>query len=211
MAISIDWPTGVISVPQADITFVSGTLYELDTDWFRLQLRTLEASEEGIPWAPTHTRNDAVTVAGTTIAQVIEIVNGYSVQFTPDSQWTVRLAGSNNNIFDVENGILVQNQVQVIPSNSAGLIVTTTGSGLSAAQDTKLTEIHNELRAIEGGKHHSWFMRVLMSAIGGKLIGPDPGVAGTVTGRDMADTKNRISASVNTHGWRTTPPTLDGD
>lgn len=211
MAISIDWPTGVISVPQADITFVSGTLYELDTDWFRLQLRTLEASENGIPWPPTHTRNDAVTVAGTTIAQVIEIVNGYSVQFTPDSQWTVRLAGSNNNIFDVENGILVQNQVQVIPSNSAGLIVTTTGSGLSAAQDTKLTEIHNELRAIENGKHHSWFMRIIISALGNKLTGPDTGIAGTVTGRDMADTKDRITASVNTHGWRTSSPTLDGD
>jgi len=211
VAITIDWPTGVISVPQADITFISGTLYELDTDWFRLQLRALEASEEGMPWPPTHTRNDSVTVAGTTIAQVIEIVNGYSVQFTPDSQWTVRLAGSNNNIFDVENGILVQNQVQVIPSNSAGLIVTTTGSGLSAAQDQKLTEIHGELRSIEGGKHHSWFQRVMMAALGNKITGPDQGVAGTVHARDMADTKDRITATVNTHGWRTSDPTKDGD
>lgn len=37
-----------------------------------------------------------------------------------------QLEGSNNNIWDVENGILNQNQVQVIPTNSAGLIV---GSG----------------------------------------------------------------------------------
>lgn len=200
MAITIDWPTGIISVPQADITFISGTLYELDTDWFRLQLRALEASENGIPWPPTHTRKDSTAVAGTTIAQVVEIVNGYSVQFTPDSQWTVRLVGSNNNIFDVENGILVQNQVQVIPSNSAGLIVTTTGSGLDAGQDTKLTRIHALLDVIEGTLDHQEVMRVLMAAAAGKLSGA---ATTNVKMRDQADTKDRIDATVDANGNRT--------
>jgi hypothetical protein len=69
-----------------------------------------------------YVHNTEVVVAGTTFARTIEFINSWSVQFTPDTQWTVRLAGSNNNIFDVENGILVQNQVQVISTNSAGLI-----------------------------------------------------------------------------------------
>ena len=123
MAITIDWTTKVISVPQADLTLISGTLYELDTDWFRLQLKDIEDGE-GMPFPDTHRHNTEVTVAGTTYARTIEIINGYSVEFE-DGQYSVRLVGSNNNIFDVENGILVQNQVQVIPTNSAGLIVVT--------------------------------------------------------------------------------------
>jgi hypothetical protein len=121
MAITIDWPTKVISIPQSDLTFISGTLYEADTDAIRLELKAIEA-DEGMPFDDTHVHNTEVTVAGTTFARTIEIINGYSIQFTPDSQYSVRLAGSNNNFFDVENGILVQNQVQVIAQNSAGLI-----------------------------------------------------------------------------------------
>jgi hypothetical protein len=134
MAISVNWDTKVITVPQADLTFISGTLYEMDTDVFRLALKNLEDDVEGMPFLDTHQHNTQVTVAGTTFARTLEIINGYTVQFTPDAQWTVRLVGSNNNIFDVENGILVQNQVQVIPTNSAGLIVGEGGSAPTAAQ-----------------------------------------------------------------------------
>lgn len=119
--LTIDWNTKVISVPQLYLTLISGTLYELDTDQFRLDLRDIEDSEDGIPHDVTHGHNTAVTVAGTTYARVVELINDYSVEFE-DGQYSVRLAGSNNNIFDVENGILVQNQVQVISTNSAGLI-----------------------------------------------------------------------------------------
>jgi hypothetical protein len=144
MAITVDPITKIISVPQADITFISGTLYELDTDWFRLQLKAWEASEEGMPFEDTHIHNTEVTVAGTTFFRTIEIINGYSIEFTPDAQWSVRLVGSNNNIFDIQNGILVQNQVQVIPSNSAGNIVVETGvSGLTATEAIQLAEIDN--------------------------------------------------------------------
>ena len=130
MAITVNWPTKVISIPQADLTLVTGTLYEADTDAIRLELKAIEA-DEGMPFEDTHRHNTEVTVAGTTFARIIEIINGYSIQFTPDSQFSVRLAGSNNNFFDVENGILVQNQVQVIAQNSGGLIVTTAGADTS--------------------------------------------------------------------------------
>jgi len=144
MAITVDWITKVVSIPQADLTFISGTLYEADTDAIRLSLKAIEASPEGMPFDDIHLHNTEVTVAGTTFFRTIEIINGYSIEFTPDSQWSVRLAGSNNNLFDVENNILVQNQVQVIAQNSAGGIVVETGvSGLTVGESLQLAEIEN--------------------------------------------------------------------
>jgi len=122
MAITVDWPNKLIQIPRADLTLISGTLYELDTDWFRLQLRALEDDEEGMVWPRTHDHVAGYTVAGVTYAQKVEIINGYKIEFE-NGVYSVRLAGSNNNIFDVESGVLVQNQVQVIANNSAGLVV----------------------------------------------------------------------------------------
>jgi len=135
MAITIDWGnTYKIQVPQADLTLVSGTLYELDTDQFRLDLKSLEASEDGMPFSKTHDHNTQYEVAGVTYARSIEILSPYSVEFE-DGAYSVRLTGSNNNIFDIQNGILVQNQVQVIPTNSAGLVAVSTGVAASVIAD----------------------------------------------------------------------------
>ena len=60
------------------------------------------------------------------------------------------LEESNNNIADIESGILNPNNVTVVPNNSAGLQIVTTGSGLSAAQDTRLKELHQE-KGLESG------------------------------------------------------------
>ena len=130
MALTLDKATGVISVPQSDLTLVSGTIYKMDSEnYFRKELMALLATEDYMPCIDAFRHNTEVTVAGVTYARVIEIINGYTVQFTPDAQWTVIIEGSNNNIFDVANGILAQNQVQVIPTNSAGLIVASGGGG----------------------------------------------------------------------------------
>jgi hypothetical protein len=116
-------------VPQADLSPVSGTLYTLDTNQFRLDVLALLDDEDYIWMATAYTHNTEVTVAGVTYARTIEFINGYSVEFE-DGQYTVRLEGSNNNIFSVQDGILVQNQVQVIPTNSAGLIVVQSGDNV---------------------------------------------------------------------------------
>lgn len=130
MALTLDKATGVISVPQSDLTLVSGTIYTMDSEnYFRAELMALMASEDYMPCIDSFRHNTEVTVAGTTFARTIEIINGYKVEFTPDAQWTVIIEGSNNNIFDVAGGILMQNQVQVIPTNSAGLIVYNGGGG----------------------------------------------------------------------------------
>lgn len=132
MTVSIDYGnTNVINVQQADLTLVSGTIYELDTNFFRFTLKALESAEAGIVFTDTNIHNTEVTIAGTTFARGIQMISPYSVEFE-DGQYTVILRGSNNNIFDVLGGILVQNQVQVIPTNSAGLQTVTSGSGVTA-------------------------------------------------------------------------------
>lgn len=146
MAITIDWSTYIISVPQGDLSLVSGTLYELDTETtFRAAVNALLASEEGIVFDDAISHNTDYSVVGVNYARKIEVLSPYSVLFTPDSQWSVRLAGSNNNLFDVEGGILQQNQVQVIPQNSAGLIQITSGSGLSVDEQARLLDIWRRL------------------------------------------------------------------
>jgi hypothetical protein len=137
MAISINWNTYVISIPKADLSLVGGTLYELDTDLFRLILKGLEVTDNGIVELRTHLHNTEVTIAGVTYARALSLINGYSITFE-DGQYSVRLVGSNNDFFDIENGKLNQNQVQVIPTNSAGLIVNTVISGSGVTEQDKL-------------------------------------------------------------------------
>lgn len=142
MAISVDWGQKIISIPQSYLTLVTGTLYELDTETFREDLIALLDDEWGIAHVDAQKHATEVTVAGTTYARTIEIINGYSITFE-DGQYSVRLVGSNNNFFDVENGILNQNQVQIISGNSAGLIVHTAAGGSALTQ-----EEHDHLMAL---------------------------------------------------------------
>ena len=149
--IEIDWgDTYVIFVPQSYLTLVSGTLYKLDTNQFRLTLKELEATKEGIPHPKTHIHNTEVTVSGTTFARTVEILPPYSVEFE-DGAYSVQLIGSNNNIFDIQTGILVQNQVQVIPTNSAGLIVSPNLGGALDWSDAERRQIREAL-GIDGDK-----------------------------------------------------------
>ena len=138
MALTLDPATKVITIPQADLTLVSGSLYELDTNQFRKDVFDLIASESYI-WMPdAFSHNTEVTVAGTTFARTLEFINGYSVTFE-NLLYSVRLAGSNNNIFDVENGILnASGNVTVIGQNSAGLQTVVSGSGVLPADITAI-------------------------------------------------------------------------
>ena len=138
--ISIAWASGVITVPQSDLTHLGGTTYELDLDVFRLALKNLEDDEEGMPWPRTHNHNTEVTLAGITFARSIEIIKPYTVLFE-DGVYGVNLINANSNIPDV----LVRNSVSVNTQNSAGLIVSIQGSGLSIAQATMLQEMYRLL------------------------------------------------------------------
>lgn len=120
MAISINWLTKVISVPQADLTLVSGTLYELDVNAFRLDLKDIEDSDEGMAFPATHQHNTTVVLSGVSYARTFEIINGYTVTFEDTgSPYTVSCTGANHNLADVTN---FTSEVSLIVGNSAGLI-----------------------------------------------------------------------------------------
>lgn len=184
MAITVDWATKIISVPQADCILVSGTLYRLPTKTvFRSQVIALASAEEGIWAQPPIDHNPDYTVFGITYAPKVEIINGYQVQFTPNSAWSVLLEESNNNIADVGAGVLVQNQVQVIPNNSAGLIQ-------GSIQD----------QVVEGAMTMQQAMRCLLAAITNKLLDVE---TGTLRFRNVADTKDRMTVVTDANHNRT--------
>lgn len=83
-------------------------------------------------------------------------------------------------------------QVEVIQVSS--------GSGLDAAQDAKLTEVYSQLSAIEGVYDHRDVMRVLLAAMAGKVTGAD---GSTIRFRDVGDTLDRIVATLDGNGNRT--------
>ena len=133
MAISINWATKVINIPQADLTDLGGGIYELNVNTFRLNLRDIEDDENGIPFQYTHNHNTQVTLGGLTLARVVEIIAPYTITFE-DGQYAVNLVGANNNIADKTN----VNQVSVRSSNSAGMVTVNSGSGLTAEQHAQL-------------------------------------------------------------------------
>jgi len=128
MSYTVDWIAKVISVPTADLTFVSGTRYSLDMADFLAECRRLEWEfTEGL-WAPTildHT-NTRFDFAGVNYAPFDDLLNDYIIEFTGVAT-RVDLLGSNNDIIDV----LIPTGVSVVPSNSAGLQIVVSGSGIT--------------------------------------------------------------------------------
>lgn len=160
--ISINWITKVITIPKADMALVQADPFEirkLDLDEFRLSLKSIEESEEGMPYLDTHRHNTEVVLGGITLARVIEIINGYSVVFE-DGKYAVNAIGGNSNLADVLN----LNQVSLRSFNSAGLQVVSVGSGLTqeehsklmgTADETSLTALLSDIafiKNIEGGR-----------------------------------------------------------
>lgn len=132
MAISVDWPSKVINIPQADLTSLGGGVYELDLNELRLTLKDLEDGE-GMTFPDTHRHNTEVSVGGVTLARVIEFINGYTITFE-DGQYAVNLVGANSNVSDVVN----VNQVSVRSANSAGLVVS--GSGVTSQDKADIAD-----------------------------------------------------------------------
>ena len=83
MAISINWSTGVITVPKADTVQIQASpeIRTLDIDTFRLALKDLEDEVDGIVFPTTHNHVAPITVGGTVFARVVEILPPYTVTF----------------------------------------------------------------------------------------------------------------------------------
>jgi len=119
MAISINWPTGVIYVPKADLTLIQASpeIRALDLNAFRLELKDLEDSDAGIPFTKTHIHNTEVNLSGIVYARIVSVIAPYTVEFE-DGQYAVSCVGANHNLADVK----VANQVSLLINNAAGLI-----------------------------------------------------------------------------------------
>lgn len=132
MPLIISPVTRIILIPQSYLTHVSGTLFKLDTDQYRKDLRSWEESEEGRTETRTHDHNSEYTAAGVTYARKVELINNFRNQFEDTgSLYSVILEGSNNNVFDVQAGVLIPSNVLIISGNSAGLQTVVSGSGVT--------------------------------------------------------------------------------
>ena len=161
MSYSVNWSTQLITIPLADLTLVSTGLYQLNLSDFHEEIRRLEWEfTEGLPWPHIIDYVASVTFGGVTLAPVITVTNGYTVEFEA-GMYAVNLVGANSNIADVA----VINGVSIRPQNSAGLQVVTQGSGVTAQDKTDIantvwthtdaTTIKSDLnfvKDIEGGR-----------------------------------------------------------
>lgn len=120
MAITIDYSTNVISIPRADMLDVTAggptEIRQLNINDLRIELGDIQDGEEGIPYLTTHSHTPPLTIAGVTLARVVEILDPYTIEFENGS-YNVNIVGGNSNISDVT----VKNTVGVNTSNSAGL------------------------------------------------------------------------------------------
>lgn len=126
----INWATRVITIQQSYLTLLSGSVYELDVNQLRLDLKDLEDSTEGMPYPDTHVHNTQYTISGVTYARAFQIINGYTVTFeNTGTPYVVSCTGANHNIADVTN---FDGGVSLLPNNSAGNIVVSSGTSGSA-------------------------------------------------------------------------------
>ena len=120
MVVIIDWVNSIIHIPRKSLTLIQTSpteIRELQINDFRLELKSLEATNAGITHLKTHTHNTEVALGGITFARVVEILEPYTITFE-DGKYAVNLAGANSNIGDKTN----VNQVSIRSANAAGLI-----------------------------------------------------------------------------------------
>jgi hypothetical protein len=191
----IDWGSKVINAYRDTDTFFAATadpyVWDMDVDEFRKQLRDLEDNEDGMPFPDTHNHNTEVTLGSLTIARVVEIINGYTIQFWPMSpHWTVNILGANNNV-DVVKVTDSGDTVDTRQNNSAGLV--------SVPIDTTSLAADFWGAAIENGYTAEQMWRLMMAALVGKVNGAN---STEMRFRDDADSKDRITVTVDLYGNR---------
>ena len=199
MAVTIDWTMKIISIPKSDLTLVQSDPFEvreLDLDWFRLQLKDLEDSAEGIVCPDTHRHNTEVTLGGLTFARVIEIINGYTVSFE-NGNYAANLVGANSNVGDVTN----LNEVSVRTQNSAGLIVSETADINAILASIGVAILDDQ--SVESGISLRNTQRLMLAALAGILSGADGTTVTIKNAKAGGGDKNRIVATVDEFGNRT--------
>ena len=119
MTYAVNWSTRVITIPKADTIFVSSPpeIRSLSVTTLWQNLIDLQDDEAGLPHPDIVLNTPPLTVAGVTLARVVQVINGYTITFE-DGLWSVNILGGNSNLSDVVN----KNQVGMNTGNSAGFV-----------------------------------------------------------------------------------------
>ena len=119
MAYSVDWEERVITVPRADLIFLSLNRYKLDLDEFRRICRGLESDpSEGLSYPPIIQYYPAVDTGDVILGRVVLIINGYELELEDTvERYSALFDGANTNL---HNNSLITNGIPT-PNNSAGL------------------------------------------------------------------------------------------
>lgn len=120
MSYAVNWVTGLITIPRADLTLISGNQYRLNTADFHKEIRRLEwLFDEGI-WALQVIKyTEPETLGGTPFAPRIKVINNYTIAFEEFAGvYSVEIDGANTNIADVT----IVNNVSIRTKNTGGLV-----------------------------------------------------------------------------------------
>ena len=139
MAYSVNRASKVVTIPKADTVLVSSSpdVRSLDVTTLWQTLIDIQDGEEGIPYLDIVKNTPPLTVAGVTLARVVEIINGYTITFE-NLQYAVNIIGGNSNLADKVN----KNQVSVNTGNSAGFT--------QGADDSRISNIQSLVTEILG-------------------------------------------------------------
>lgn len=191
---SINWSTGVISVPLSDLTALGGGRFGHDLNAFRLALKDLEDDEAGIVYPATHNHNTEVLLSGVTYSRTLEILSPYTVEYE-DGSYRVVPSNANHNIADV----MVVNQVSIEIGNSAGLQTVAVGSGVLPSDVSDIaTATRNAILSDQTPFDGAFIDAAISSITGG---------GGSITPADKAEiatlVASRLAAAHGTRSWET--------
>jgi len=113
MPLQLDWSIKVITVPQSELTFVSGTHYTITVEYWWQLLREANWTEAGIT---EDTMYNSIAPTSST-PRIVEVINGYTAQFE-NGLYSVEFINGNTNFRDVE----IKNTVSVGTNNTTGFI-----------------------------------------------------------------------------------------
>lgn len=141
---------------------------------------------------------DSANTAGFYSEQItLSAANG----FEKGKSYAIYIAATVNGVAGATHHTL-----QIEAEVDANVVSDKTGYALTVGERNSMADAWIA-RVIEGGHTLGDFMRLFASVLTGKSAG---GGGATITFRDLADSKNRISATVDANGNRTAVGTRDG-
>ncbi len=134
MAYQVDWEAGVITIPKTDLTFLSGTSYELDLRAFKFECWRL-TWEEGLSYPEMLTYYPAIPTINQSESVLINY-DYYMVEFEVGN-YLVNLFGAASDI----DLYVIMNGVSIRMSGGVAVTINSGGSSLTTEEHTRLMSL----------------------------------------------------------------------